>query len=164
MEKPTKPITKGQTRAIHTLVNALGLTEGDYRITLWHNFKVVSSSFLNSEQASELIETLKEKAVMDGVWTAREGSNKYEDLGCRSGMATPAQLRKIETIWREIASVKTQEGRQSTLRTFLSNRFHVSDLRFIQERQVTGILNAMRQMRSRQKTGVENCAHRKAAG
>jgi hypothetical protein len=48
-----------QTRAIHAMRRALGMTDGDYRGLLKANFHVVSSSDLNAAQAGALIDTLK---------------------------------------------------------------------------------------------------------
>jgi len=67
---------------------------------------------------------------------------KYDALGRRPGMATPAQLRLIEYFWM------TGEGvRQKTpeaLRHFLRHYFHLSDMLAIRQAQVTPILGAIR--------------------
>jgi hypothetical protein len=55
----------------------------------------------------------------------------------------------IEAMWRDISDANIEESRQKGLRVFLFNRFHVSDLRFIEEARVTGILNALRHIKER---------------
>jgi hypothetical protein len=79
--------------------------------------------------------------------TARSGTppgarKKYDALGRRPGMATPAQLRLIEYFWM------TGEGvRQKTpeaLRHFLKHYFHITDMQAIRQAQVTPILGAIR--------------------
>jgi hypothetical protein len=141
-----KPITKDQIKMIHTLINTIGISEADYRKTLRINFNMESSALLTFEQAAGFIDALKEKAVEEGVWTMYASAEKFEDLGYRIGMATPAQLRKIEAMWQDISTAKGPDGRKASLRTFLFHRFHVSDLRFIGHDQVTGILNALKRM------------------
>ena len=71
---------------------------------------------------------------------------KYDELGRRPGMASPAQLRLIEFFWMTGKGVrqKTPEA----LSHFLKHFFHVSDIRSIRAAQVTRILGAIRHVAS----------------
>ncbi len=153
--KPTSGPTKAQIKMIHTLVSALGYDEPQYRVVLYHNFKVMSSKQLTPGQAKDLIDGLQETAIRGGVWTKKTA---YDNLSNRIGMATPLQLRKIETLWRELTDIKDESARKKALRSFLFNRFHVSDLRFIGTEQVTGIMTALRHMNARKETKRENAS------
>ena len=133
---------------IHALASALAYDEPHYRVVLYHNFKVMSSKSLTFDQANQLIDVLQAQAIKDGVWTK---NTAFEEFGHRAGFASPLQLRKIETLWREVTDAKDEEDRKNALRSFLSNRFHVSDMRFVKEGQVTGIMTALRCMAMRKK-------------
>ena len=86
------------------------------------------------------------KPAKNGMKTRSGGPagprKKFDELGHRPGMATPAQLRMIEFFWMTGKGVrrKTPEA----LNHFLKHFFHVSDLRMIRKAQVTRILGAIR--------------------
>lgn len=141
-----KEPTKGQIKMIHALAAALEDDEPHYRVVLYHNFKVMSSKSLTFDQANQLIDVLQAQAVKDGVWVK---NTAFEEFGNRAGFANPLQLRKIETLWRGVTDLKDEEERKESLRSFLFNRFHVSDMRFVKEEQVTGIMTALRCMKVR---------------
>lgn len=70
---------------------------------------------------------------------------RYAHLGHRPGFASPAQLRKIEVMWRGAAR---SPGDQA-LRSFLRNNFKVGRLEWIREGQVTSILTVIKSMERR---------------
>jgi dGTP triphosphohydrolase len=131
---------------IHTLISAMGYDEPNYRVMLYHNFRVMSSKHLTQGQAKEFIDALQEKAVESGRWTK---NTAFEELGNRRSFASPLQLRRIESTWRDITGIKDKEGLKKTLRSFLFKHVRVSDLRFVTKEQVTGILHAFRQIKKR---------------
>ena len=91
--------TTSQIRKIHTLKNALGLDDDLYREML-KSFDVQTSKNLTYTEAIIFIEILEEKAVAINRWEKR--LKKYETLHRSDNMASDAQLRMIEGIWRDI--------------------------------------------------------------
>jgi len=148
----SKRIDKKQIIKVHTLISALKLSDESYRQTLLHNFGVTTSKAITCDQANALIATLEEKAIEKGVWIKHEGATKYENLGNRPGMASPAQLRKIEALWRDVTGLEGREDRKKTLRAFLNKRFKVADLRFLEADRVKKVIHALEHMKM-QKNG-----------
>lgn len=147
-------ITKAQIRIIHTLKNRLGWDDAQYRGFLMWNSEgfVTSSKELSYDEAERIIIKMRIEAVKKGVW--QERPRKYENLDGREGMATGAQLRKIEAIWAEVCRAKTEEGRRKSLRKLLWNKFKVADLRFLEDWQVRKVLKMMEAIRERQMSKV----------
>jgi len=163
-----KMINARQIRKIHILQkcleNSMGWDERQYRTTLFFNFGVSTSKNLTFIQAESLIEVLEEKAIERGVWDSFEGRKKYEDLGQRRGMASPAKLRKIEMLWKEVSIYQDQKERSRALMTFLSRHFHVSHLRFLTDSQASGVICAIENMKKRKATmGVKIAQERFSA-
>jgi hypothetical protein len=103
-----KGITKRQIKLIHTLKNRLGWNDLQYRMFLMENSPNFASSCLDlSEEAAEsIIIKMRAEAVKKGIWQDYAKIKKYESLDGRERMATGAQLRKIEAMWKEICTVK----------------------------------------------------------
>ncbi len=133
-------------KKIHTLKNVLGLSEEEYRLTLFHNFRVDSSKLLSRDQQESFIRGLEKEAISRGVWEKFEGKEKFEDLGYRPGFASSKQLRLIEALWRDASNVKDNKTRAKALRTFLDRHFKVSDLRFLEEEKVRKVVCALESM------------------
>jgi hypothetical protein len=138
-----KRITPRQSKKIHTLINALRISNESYRFTLLHNFGVLTSKALSFQQAEDLISTLEEEAIKMGVWVNFNKDRKYEELGSRPDMATPAQLRKVESLWRDITQFNNEKDLESTLRAFLYRRFKISDLRFLERSMVSKVIYSL---------------------
>lgn len=151
-----KKITKEQTRKIHTLVSALSLPDEIYRKGLNDLFCVDTSKVLTARQAAYLIDVLEMEGVMNGVWSRREYRDKYNELGRRPDMATPAQLRKIEATWNGLYPESDPEIHQRNIRTFLFRFFKVSDLRFLDQETANKVLYALRKMTQRKEAAPKN--------
>jgi hypothetical protein len=149
MNNATKtPIDSGQTRKIHTLKSALKMTDEQYRKLINLNFDpATSSKELTYKQAEFFITKLEEIAVSKGVWVKHEGKGRYENLGCREGMATPKQLRLVEYLWKDVSIIKEPKNRQKALRAWLQKRFGVSDLRFLDRSVTSKVIYALNQMK-----------------
>lgn len=148
-------ITKKQIKMIHVLVSALGLSDEEYRLTLFHNFRVDTSKALSLDQAGRLIDAMKKKAIAEGKWNDQK--LRFENLGSRLGMATPAQLRKIEATWKEAMGIRDLKQREKGLRTWLERKFKISDLRFIPEHKVRKIVHALNAIKEQnQKRGLDH--------
>jgi hypothetical protein len=148
----SKRIDRRQIVKIHTLISAINLSDENYRETLLHNFGVTTSKALTYDDASALIGVMEKKAIEMGVWTVPGDRSKHENLGNRPGMASPAQLRKIEAIWKDVTGLGSKEDRVKTLRAFLGRRFKVSDLRFLEADKVKRVICALENMKQ-QKDG-----------
>lgn len=138
---------KKQIIKIHALISAIKLSDENYRATLLDNFGVTTSKALSYDQANALIDALEERAVEKGAWIKYEKAVKYENLGNRPGMANPAQLRKIEALWRDVTGMKSKEDLTKTLRAFLSRHFKVADLRFLEMGKVNKVIYALEHMK-----------------
>lgn len=149
-ETAKKMVEKGQIKKIHTLKSALKLQEASYRKLIYANYYPCTSSMeLTFSQARDFIDNLERMAVESGVWSPNSGKSRYEELGKRGRMATPAQLRLIEGLWKEVSSVRGEHNRKKALRKWLSERFGVSDLRFIDDVNVRKVIFALKAMRDR---------------
>jgi hypothetical protein len=144
-------ITKAQIKVVHSLKSALQLDDPTYRAILGEWFQVGSSKDLSSAQAEVMIRELKEIAVSAGVWEQRPARKKKFDEfeGRRGGMATPAQLRKIDVMWKEVSRVTEPEGRKNALRAFLERVVKISDPRFLNSEAAGKVINALNSMRKR---------------
>lgn len=150
--RAAKEIDKWQIKKLHTLYSALGLTEEEYRLTLFANFNTDSTKNLTYAEAALLIEHLEEMALEKGVWVKYPGKSAFEHLGVRPGMATPSQLRNIEALWKDANRIKRNADRAAALRSWLFKFFKISDLRFLPADQVSKVLKALRAMKERRAT------------
>lgn len=71
---------------------------------------------------------------------------KYDNLGLRPGMATPAQLRLIEALWAQASRAETAQERHKTLQAFLQNRFHRSHITMVERELVQRVVKAISAM------------------
>jgi hypothetical protein len=67
--------------------------------------------------------------------------------GKRIGMATPRQLDKIRSLWRQWAGTEDESG----LTTFLENKFRLSSLRFLDSETASKLIFALEKMASQRK-------------
>lgn len=147
IDRVKKRIDGKQITKIHVLIGALKMPDEAYRQTLLHNFGVTTSKALTYSEAEGLIEALETRAIEKGVWKKYEGRAKYEKLGVRTDMATPAQLRKIEALWNDASTLQDAKAREKGLRTFLYRHFKVSDLRFLPGAKVRKVVHALECMK-----------------
>lgn len=139
-----------QIKLIHVLKNQLRMTRDDYEAMLY-GFGVESSTQLSDADANTFQNKLIEMGISAGVWKQRgRNSNKkqkYEDLAGRPDMATPKQLRMIESVWADVSRAENDEARAIALRHFLA-RFNCSDIRFASKSVASMIINALLKMKS----------------
>ena len=128
--------TFSQIKRIHTIKNALGLDDDLYRDML-ASFDVQSSKDLTETEANILIEILYDKQKTN--YKKRFNTLHYRD----KEMATPYQLRKIEVMWSEFDCT---ENRKKSLRTFMKNKFGVSDLRFVTKKIASSLIFVIEKM------------------
>lgn len=158
--------TPAQIRKIHALKSRLKMSEQDYRNLIMETDDgfAVSSLEMSEESGERLIAILEDAALKAGVWQkpvriGEGGSSspnwvkrKYENLGERKGMASPAQLRMIAAMWAQVSRVP-KDGRQKALQHFIHRLVGVDAMEFIEQRHVRIIVEAVRAMK-RQKEAV----------
>jgi len=125
---------------IHIAKKELNLGDEIYRDILRVNSGKESAKDLTPTEAWKVLEHFKSLG-----WVPRgskeRAKTKYNKLSKRPGMASPAQLRKIEAMWMTGRNIrnKTPQG----LRSFLFNKFKISDLRFVEVWEVGKIIRAI---------------------
>ena len=135
-------ITYAQIKQIHVLKNILGMDEDTYREKL-HSFDVTTSKDLTEAEARVMIDALN----YDIKQTKKNSHKKYEDFAGRDAkMATPAQLRKMEVVWKDICNDKTIKHREKTLREHLK-RYKVDDIKFVTKKKAQGIISIMEKIK-----------------
>lgn len=131
-----------QIKKIHTLKNILGLEEELYRDML-ASFGVGSSKNLTETEAQILIEILEDKVSLKG-----NCHKKYDDFKSRdNSMATPAQLRKIEVVWKDMHTFTDKDSAKKSLRSFIKKQFHIEDIRFITKIKAGKIIAVLEKIR-----------------
>ena len=91
--------TTFQIRKIHALKNVIGMDDDLYREMLM-SFDVTSSKDLTYTEAAIFVDILEDKAVAINKWIKQP--KKYADLNRTENMASDAQLRMIEGLWRDV--------------------------------------------------------------
>ena len=86
-------------------------------------------------------EILEEKAAALNRWEKR--LKKYETLHRSDNMASDAQLRMIEGIWREICYHDNDEFAKKSLRKFLKSKFKVDDVMFLTKTKACKVIQAL---------------------
>ena len=129
-----------QIRKIHTLKTILRIDDELYREMLM-SFGVQTSKNLTYTEASVLIEILEEKAIAAGKW--KRLPKKYNDLQRDNKMATQAQLRMIEGMWREICYFDNDDFAKKSLRKFLKSKFRVDDIMFLTKSKAIKVIQGI---------------------
>lgn len=147
-------IDRWQIKMLHVLKSKLQLTEDEYRRRV-EDMSVFGRSCkdLTFEEAEMLIALWRGEAIEKGVW--KEGrrrpggfKKKYENLGRRPGMGTPAQLRMIEGMWSDVSRYNHAVERERALRAFIAKRYKVSDITFLSSRDVCSVVKALESMKA----------------
>ena len=154
-------ITNWQKQRIHHLAQRIGLITKDddgrindivYRDLLQRWYGVKSCLKLSEALAENCIKRLTYIASKMGVWEIYESNKtKYNDLGHRPGYASPAQLRMIEAMWIDVSYQKNIQEKQTALRKFLLSHYRINDLRWLDIRDVSKIINTLKEMGKKKK-------------
>jgi|Deesub1362B_J571_1020462.scaffolds.fasta_scaffold07241_3 phage gp16-like protein len=135
--------TRKQKAIIHMAKTRLGLDEDTYRAALRAVTGKDSAARLSVGEANRVIDHFVSRGFrIDSMDDRRQ---RFRDLADRPGMASPAQLRKIEAMWREIAWGDPSRS----LRRFLFNGWRCSDLRFLTAEQAREVIEAIKKMVAR---------------
>lgn len=144
-------VSSFQIKKIHTLKNLLSI-DNDLYIDMLMSFGVQSSKNLTFTEANILLEILEEKAVAQNLWVKQP--KKYESLKRNENMASSAQLRMIESLWREIAYINNDKFSKSSLRKFLKNKFKIDDIMFLTKTKATKVIQGIMAIKKSTKKGV----------
>ena len=144
-------VSSFQIKKIHTLKNLLSI-DNDLYIDMLMSFGVQSFKNLTFTEANILLEILEEKAVAQNLWVKQP--KKYESLKRNEKMASSAQLRMIESLWREIAYINNDKFSKSSLRKFLKNKFKIDDIMFLTKTKATKVIQGIMAIKKSAKKGV----------
>jgi len=144
-------ISKKQIQLIHIYLKKCGVKDEYYRQKLWNEYKVKSCVALSYKQANVVIKDLEAYAAAFKINLHGEDKGAFSIKTHRMGMATPGQLRKIEALWSDVSYQRTVKEKRKALRQFLTNKFGVSDIRFIPHDMPQKIIKALEEMKRRKK-------------
>jgi len=136
------------SRTIHALVALIGMPDEDYRALLWDRFRASSSKDLSAAQANDLVAALHallpadQRTAHPRPQAAAGARRRFENLGDREDMATPAQLRMLEASFVQRSRALDLASKQLAFRNWLSNRFGIERVEWIPRDQVGKILRA----------------------
>lgn len=136
--------TTSQIRKIHTLKNILGLDD-DLYVDMLMDFGVGTSKNLTYTEAIIFIEILEDKAVERRLWVKQP--KKYEELNRDKQMATNAQLRMIEGLWREVCYFDNDKFAKTSLRKFLKNKHKVDHVMFLTKYKASKVIQSLQAMK-----------------
>lgn len=137
-------VTTYQIKKIHALKSVIGLDD-DLYIGMLMSFDVQTSKDLTFTEAKILIEILEEKAIAMKKWVKQP--LKYSDLERNQKMATQAQLRMIESMWREICYFDDDKFAKTSLRKFLKSKFKTDDIMFLTKNKATKVIQAIKNIK-----------------
>jgi hypothetical protein len=139
-------ITAGQIKKIHALANALAIDEDTYRAALESRFGASTSKALTLREAGKLIDEWEYEAIRQHVWRQSEAREKFMKRPYIPGMATPSQLRLIDTLWQEVSREVIQEKRDKNLRHYIQRIAKVADVRFLTSDAARKVITAIKKM------------------
>lgn len=123
-----------------------GIDEDLYREMLL-SYGVASSKDLTDGQAENFIQRLKKSAAEVGTYKPKKefAFNKYRHHDCagRKGMATPAQLRKIEAMFFCVSRKETDAERKKALDRYCERITSKSSIKFLTLRDVAKVIKAL---------------------
>lgn len=139
--------TSQQRQKLGFFRKMLHLSEDTY-YALLAEYGVKSSKDLSMEQIKELILRFRRNAEIAGLYNTKSNiyKQKYNDLAERKGMATPAQLRKIEAMWQGVSRLKNEQDRQKALQTMIKKITGKDNIRFLTAIDVRKIIKTFENM------------------
>lgn len=159
-KQSTKPISAAQIKRIHTIIHLLNISDDNYRDALDSRFNVKSCKDLTLQQACTFIDELEKLALKARVErheaqrsaasqkVEEEKPKRFDHLDNRPGMASGAQLRKIEAMWQDISIIPEPDARSRALRRFIHRIASVADMRFLDSECAGKVINALNAMKN----------------
>ncbi len=137
--------TPKQRQLIGYFRKILKMPESDYRelIKVYHSS---TSKELTYENASKVIEYLRNKAIALKIYVPKNNYLKFENLSGRWGYATPRQLRMISAMWDKVSNKNTKEERERALNFFVKRICGVEHINFCTWRDISKLKKAIENM------------------
>lgn len=151
-QKTEKPITQAQIKRIHTILHILCVSDDNYRAALESRFCVNTCKDLTLVQAKSFIDELEKLALKtdqeryQAQKETEQPPQRFSNLDNRPGMASGAQLRKIEAMWQDISIIPDQDARGRALRQLIKRVAGVADVRFLDNQGAGKVINALSAM------------------
>lgn len=139
-------INAKQSKLIHLAKRRIDMSNPDYRAMLQRVAGVTSSRDLDAEKFSAVMEEFG-RLGFQTVQTAPQ-------FGEREGMASPAQINYLRSLFRQYAG--SEDDRR--LERFLEKHFKVSSLRFLDSTTVPKVVATFRRMAEYRKTHPQHKA------
>ncbi len=145
-----------QRQMIGILRKKLNLDDDTYR-ELLSEYGVNSSLQLEYNDANSLIDSLRANAIKMGVYEPKLNNyQKYENLKNRPrGMATPAQLRLINVLWKNVSVKETDAQKEIALNRFIHNITGKSHIHFLEQEDVKKVIKAIKTMTVQKNLGYQ---------
>jgi len=145
-------IIKSQIIMIKMLQKKLELSDDEYKAIL-SGFGVDSCKDLSFSDAKILVDKLQAEAIAKGIWNQRKPKilKRFENLGKRKGMASPAQLRMIESMWCGVSTQPTLEDKQAAFHIFLRNRFKIERIEWLPSNMIGRVVTTIKAMQGQGK-------------
>lgn len=125
----------------------LNLSEETYQ-DLLSQFGVDSSKKLTAQQIEEIIVQLKKNAIEQGLYKPKASflKYKYNNLLGRQNMATPAQLRKIDIMWKNVSRQNNDKDRDKALQVMIKKITGKDSIKFLTPLDVRKIIKTFENM------------------
>lgn len=133
-------ITDQQRKLIHLARRRINMTEPDYRAMLQRVAGVDTSNDLDAASFGAVMDEL-ERLGFKTVGSAPQ-------YGERLGMATPAQINKIRSLWRKYARTEEEGG----MERFIEKHFGPASLRFLDAETAGKVIVTFENMAAWRKT------------
>ena len=134
-------LTRKQTALIHVAKKQLGLGDDDYRAVLLHEAGVDTSRELDNDGFTAVMRRFQALGFKPSADPPSYGGN-------RPGMATPAQVAYIRSLWKEYTD---GTGDDRSLGKWLQRTVKVSDLRFVSYGAARKAITGLRAMVNKKK-------------
>ena len=139
MAAKQKPLTREQIAIVHVAAHQLGMTDEDYRALLMATAGVNSSRGLDEAGFRSVMRRFEKLGFTHGKPQAPQ-------YGQREGMATPAQVELIRTLWAKWHGREDARDSARALGHWLERSYHVSDLRFVTDAMATKAIEGLKAM------------------
>jgi hypothetical protein len=138
-------LTRKQSALIHVAKRDLSLADTDYRIILRTVAGVESSKDLDIKGFNTIVKYF-ESLGFQSTNTKKEKGGRGS-FGSRPGMATPAQVKFIRSLWRTFAD----HSDDAALGKWLEKKFKISALRFLDNRMAAKAIQGLKAMVNRKR-------------
>ena len=140
--------TPRQRQMIGYLRKLLKISNDTYYEIIYNGWGVESSKDLSFNAAESLITQFKRQATDAGLYKPAKNNylDRYRSLEGRTGMATPAQLRKINIMWKFVSKQPTDELKEQALNSFIKRITGKERLIFLTQKDVSKVVKAIETM------------------